>query len=55
MCLLTTTAGDYFARHGFVQSHRPMTPCALNESAEFQGACPDTAVFMELTLALTSG
>ena len=48
--LLTTTAPDYFRRLGFRALARRHAPAALRESAEFRGACPDSALLMELTL-----
>ena len=48
--LLTETAADYFTRFGFVAVSRQLAPRALNASAELQGACPDTAQLMLLTL-----
>jgi N-acetylglutamate synthase-like GNAT family acetyltransferase len=47
--LLTTTARDYFQRLGFVVSDRAAAPNGLQQSAEFQGACPVSADFMVLT------
>jgi amino-acid N-acetyltransferase len=44
--LLTTTAEQYFPRFGFSPTARSAVPTALKASAEFQGACPDTAVVM---------
>lgn len=44
--LLTTTAEDYFPKFGFVRSSRDAVPPAVKQSAEFRGACPDTAVVM---------
>jgi amino-acid N-acetyltransferase len=44
--LLTTTAEDYFPRFGFTRTTRSAVPDAIKASAEFQGACPDTAVVM---------
>jgi amino-acid N-acetyltransferase len=44
--LLTTTAEDYFPRFGFTRTERSAVPDAVKESAEFRGACPDTAVVM---------
>ena len=44
--LLTTTAEKYFPRFGFAPTTRAAVPAALKASAEFQGACPDTAVVM---------
>jgi N-acetylglutamate synthase-like GNAT family acetyltransferase len=51
--LLTTTAAAYFPRFGFATLPRSNAPRALQASAEFQGACPDSAVFMGITLATT--
>lgn len=44
--LLTTTAERYFPRFGFVRAPRSEAPLALGRSAEFRGACPDTAILM---------
>ena len=44
--LLTTTAEHYFPRMGFVCLAREEAPAALGRSAEFCGACPETAVLM---------
>ena len=44
--LLTTTAEDYFPRFGFTRTTRSAVPDAVKASAEFRGACPDTAVVM---------
>ena len=46
LLLLTTTAPGYFARLGFVVMKREEAPLELAASAEFQGACPATAVLM---------
>ena len=46
MYLLTTTAEQYFPRFGFTRTTRTAVPDAVKASAEFQGACPDTAVVM---------
>jgi len=46
VALLTTTAPDYFPRFGFEQVERSALPAQLTESAEFQGACPASAVAM---------
>jgi len=44
--LLTTTAEKYFPRFGFTHTTRSAVPDAVKASAEFQGACPDTAAVM---------
>jgi amino-acid N-acetyltransferase len=49
--LLTTTAEKYFPRFGFTVTARAAVPERLKSSAEFQGACPDTAVVMKRRLA----
>jgi amino-acid N-acetyltransferase len=49
--LLTTTAEEYFPRFGFERSTRSSVPAALKQSAEFQGACPETATVMARALS----
>jgi amino-acid N-acetyltransferase len=44
--LLTTTAENYFPRFGFRRTTRDAVPSAVKQSAEFRGACPDSAVVM---------
>ncbi len=44
--LLTTTAEKYFPKFGFTRTTRAAVPDAVKASAEFRGACPDTAVVM---------
>ena len=51
--LLTTTAEKYFPRFGFSPTVRSAVPAAVTASAEFQGACPDSAVVM--TRRITPG
>nr|NIP60748.1 GNAT family N-acetyltransferase [Gemmatimonadota bacterium]NIR77456.1 GNAT family N-acetyltransferase [Gemmatimonadota bacterium]NIT85980.1 GNAT family N-acetyltransferase [Gemmatimonadota bacterium]NIU29800.1 GNAT family N-acetyltransferase [Gemmatimonadota bacterium]NIU34822.1 GNAT family N-acetyltransferase [Gemmatimonadota bacterium] len=48
--LLTTTAEDYFPRHGFRPVERSETPPEVQESVEFREACPGSAVAMVLRL-----
>jgi amino-acid N-acetyltransferase len=48
--LLTETAKDYFSRFGFEEVSRKDLPESLKESAEFKGACPDSALAMMLEL-----
>lgn len=48
--LLTNTASTYFPRFGFKAMPRAEAPAALKASAEFQGACPETATLMHLLL-----
>ena len=44
--LLTTTAENYFPKFGFTPTTRSAVPESVKASAEFRGACPDTAVVM---------
>jgi amino-acid N-acetyltransferase len=48
--LLTETAQDYFPRFGFQITPRENLPASLQASAEFRGACPDSAIAMMLKL-----
>ncbi len=48
--LLTTTADEYFPRFGFRPTTRAAIPDELKASAEFRGACPDTAIVMKRRL-----
>lgn len=48
--LLTTTAVEFFQRMGFSIVPRSSLPQAVMASAEFRGACPDTATVMKMTL-----
>lgn len=47
--LLTTTAADFFARHGFSVLERARVPDAVRISPEFAGICPDSAVCLRWT------
>lgn len=49
--LLTTHAQRYFEGFGFRALDRSAAPRALLASAEFQGACPESATLMRLSLA----
>ena len=53
--LLTTTAENYFPRFGFTPTTRAAVPEELKSSAEFRGACPDTAIVMKRQLGESSG
>jgi len=44
--LLTTTARDFFARHGYRAIGREAVPEALRTAAEFTRLCPDSAACM---------
>jgi len=48
--LLTNTAEAWFPRFGFARIQRDAVPAALHASAEFQGACPDSAAILRRTL-----
>lgn len=50
--LLTTTAENYFPRFGFARTARSAVPPAMKASAEFQGACPESAVVMTRRIAV---
>jgi amino-acid N-acetyltransferase len=50
LVLLTTTAEGYFAARGFKAVQRDTITGAIRQSAEFTGACPDSASCMELKL-----
>jgi len=45
--LLTESAQAWFARQGYEPLERARLPETLTRSAEFRGACPDTAVAMQ--------
>jgi amino-acid N-acetyltransferase len=44
--LLTTTAEQFFPKWGFVQIPRTDVPAGVQQSIEFQSACPSTAIVM---------
>ncbi|WP_175686441.1 arsenic resistance N-acetyltransferase ArsN2 [Burkholderia anthina] len=46
LALLTTTAENYFARHGFVRVSRQDIPAPLLASRQLRGVCPDSATAM---------
>lgn len=46
LVLLTLTAQDFFARHGYVIKKRSEVPAAVLSSAEFRSLCPASAVCM---------
>jgi amino-acid N-acetyltransferase len=52
--LLTTTAAKYFPRFGFTRTTRAAVPDAVKASAEFRGACPDTAIVMTRRVGSTA-
>jgi len=49
--LLTTTARDFFLRHGFAECPRDEAPASIRESWEFRTGCPASAVLMKRDLA----
>lgn len=53
--LLTTTAEKYFPRFGFQPTSRAAVPEELKASAEFRGACPESAVVMRRRLGTSLG
>jgi N-acetylglutamate synthase-like GNAT family acetyltransferase len=48
LLLLTTTAEAYFARHGWHRLDRASVTGDVTGSAQFRGACPASAVCMEV-------
>jgi amino-acid N-acetyltransferase len=44
--LLTTTAADFFARHGYHVTNRADAPEFLQATTEFSRLCPESAVCM---------
>lgn len=48
--LLTTTAETYFPTFGFQATTRAMVPAEIQTTGEFQGACPESATVMCLSL-----
>lgn len=46
--LLTTTARDFFLRHGFVDWPRRQAPEGVRATWEFAQGCPSTSAFMKL-------
>jgi amino-acid N-acetyltransferase len=44
--LLTDSAEQYFARHGFVVIERVGVPAGIRGSVEFASVCPDSAIVM---------
>jgi len=49
--LLTTTARDYFARHGFADCAREDAPPGIRGSWEYRSGCPSSAAFMKRAVA----
>lgn len=51
LTLLTETAPAYFPQFGFAPIARQAVPEVLRASAEFQGACPESAAALRLDLS----
>jgi amino-acid N-acetyltransferase len=51
LILLTTTAEEYFRRKGFQTIDRTTVEGPVTQSEEFRGACPASAVCMEVLLS----
>ena len=49
--LLTETAGDYFARRGFVPVERSAVPEAITRTRQFAALCPQSASCLRMLLA----
>ena len=49
--LLTTSAQDYFPRMGFARVTREEVPASVQQSVEFQDACPASAVIMRRVIS----
>jgi len=50
LCLLTTTASEFFAGNGYVEVEREVAPAAIRETGEFAELCPNSATCMEKSL-----
>lgn len=48
--LLTETAAEFFARHGYLAAPRDSAPARIRATRQFAELCPDSAVFMHKTL-----
>jgi N-acetylglutamate synthase-like GNAT family acetyltransferase len=48
--LLTTTAEEFFPKLGFTRIDRASVPASVQQSVEFRGACPASAVAMRRRL-----
>ncbi len=44
--LLTTTAEEFFARHGYERASRESAPDSIRATREFAGICPASSAFM---------
>lgn len=50
--LLTTTAADFFERHGYSRADRTAVPTAIAACSEFTSLCPASAICMTKDLTL---
>jgi amino-acid N-acetyltransferase len=50
LVLLTQTAADFFARHGYRVIERSAAPQNMQASEEFRSLCPDSATCMAKSL-----
>jgi len=48
--LLTTTAGDFFAKRGYAPTSRIEAPPVIQATSEFAGLCPSSSAFLSRTL-----
>ncbi|MEO0997725.1 MAG: arsenic resistance N-acetyltransferase ArsN2 [Pseudomonadota bacterium] len=48
--LLTETAAEFFARHGYAAASRDTAPARIRATRQFAELCPDSAVFMHKPL-----
>jgi amino-acid N-acetyltransferase len=48
--LITTTADHYFDRYGFAPVNREHVPEAIQQTRQFSGLCPSSAVVMKRNL-----
>lgn len=49
--LITTTADHYFDRYGFAPVDRGQVPQTIQQTRQFSGLCPSSAVVMKCTVA----
>jgi amino-acid N-acetyltransferase len=48
--LLTTSAEQFFVKHGFARTERSRVPASVTGSIEFTSVCPDSAIVMQRSL-----
>jgi len=48
--LLTTTAADFFAAHGYDRIDRESAPAAIRDTTQFSELCPDSATVLRTRL-----